>query len=66
MDVDARAQLHAGPLGDTREQTQDVPGVQLYDGSKSAARYLLFQPRFVPLKRIRFLYVAGVQRTGIS
>ena len=66
VDVDARAQPHAGPSGDAREQTLDVPRVQLYDGSKSAVRYLLFQPRLVPLKRTRFLYVAGVQRTRIS
>ena len=42
MDVDTRAQPHAGPSGDTHEETQEVPGVQLYDGPKSTVRYLLF------------------------
>lgn len=38
MDVDSQAEAQAEMSADTREQ--EVPGVQLHDGSKSAVRYL--------------------------
>ncbi|KAF9654443.1 WD40 repeat-like protein [Thelephora ganbajun] len=36
MDIDSQAQLQAGTSINTQEQNHEVPGVQLYDGSKSA------------------------------
>ena len=41
MDVDSQAQAQAEMSADTGEQKDEVPGVQLYDGSKSTVRYLL-------------------------
>ena len=40
MDVDPQPQPQAGTSTDTSEQKHEVPGVQLYDGSKSSVRYL--------------------------
>lgn len=40
MDVDSQARAQAETSVDIREQKDEVPGVQLYDGSKSAVRHL--------------------------
>lgn len=42
MDIDSQVQAQVGTSTDAREQMDGVPGVQLYDGSKSAVRHLLF------------------------
>lgn len=39
MDVDSQTEPQAGTSTDAREQQLEVPGVQLYDGSKSAVCY---------------------------
>lgn len=66
MDVDSQADLHAVTSTDTREQKHEVPGVKLYDGSKSAVCYL---PSLMPLlffpERIRSLCAVGVQQIRI-
>ena len=48
MDVDSQAEPQAETSTDVREQ--DVPGVQLYDGSKSTVRRLSSKYRLVLLK----------------
>lgn len=50
MDIDSQVQAQVGTSTDAREQMDGVPGVQLYDGSKSAVRHLLFGAGSVFLK----------------
>ena len=49
MDVDSQAEAQAETSADSREQKHEVPGVQLYDGSKSTVCYpsSLVLPRFL-------------------
>ena len=43
MDVDSQPQARAGTSTDTGEQKHELPGVQLYDGSKSSVCYFSLQ-----------------------
>ena len=65
MDVDPQTQPQAGTSTDTREQKHGVPGVQLYDGSKSSVRDPPPQaPPHFP-EKTRSSCVVGVQQTQI-
>jgi len=52
MDVDPQPQPQAGTSTDTNEQKHEVPGVQLYDDSKSSVCYSPSHNRFVLLKGV--------------